>query len=115
MGTIVREHRIFAPADVHGPDGAGPRSGGASTRERILDLTMREVARHAARLADPAVLDALTTLSFSMHGLGVWRAGHVRPSTALSGESTASSAQADRIAELTIESAIARLLAERPS
>jgi AcrR family transcriptional regulator len=259
LGTSVREHRIFAPADAHGPDGPGPRSDGASTRERILDLTMREVARvgpasfntrtvcaqlgvthpiiqyhfgsrdgliaeaghlifvryldvqaaaveaaprtsidrlrasltvglaltveirgwgavlnyfplystelagimaerfedrHAAayerslamlaqlvldvwddrvsdvplgdtsssvaaeravRLTDPTVLDALTSLSFTMHGLGVWRAGHVRPSAVTAGPDAAEEALAEGIAARTIETALARLIAARPA
>ena len=77
------------------------------------DTSTPGAAERAARLADPATLDTLTMLSFTMHGLGVWRAGHVPASRTLGAEADVESELADRIAEMTIESAIGRVASAR--
>jgi AcrR family transcriptional regulator len=83
--------------------------------DALGDTTTTAAAGRAVRLADPATLDAITTLSFTMHGLSVWRAGHVSASTALASGGDAEAGLADRIAEMTIGSAIGRLVAARGS
>jgi AcrR family transcriptional regulator len=77
------------------------------------DMSAQPAAERAGRLADPAILEAMSTLSFTMHGLGVWRAGHVRPSAVTSSPDAAEEALADRLAEGTITGAVARLVASR--
>ena len=87
--------------------------------DRITDLLLvdepsAEGAAVMSVLTDPAARATITRLAFGLHGLSVWRAGHVLPAEAGDEAARATEDLADDLVASTVEQLIRDVMTGRP-